>query len=340
APFLSTYLIMVFFFALAMYFKKDELITATKPHLSIKSARSTTSTRGTIPRKQRKKQGKNEQVQDVVSQWKDMVIRLFPLVLRVLRPWYYGAAIILILIGFFYTSTRATTLGVSFGLILFGIIADKQRIFEEKSRLYILLACLIPFIAYFMLNPNTSVLKRFINEIPQAQVETSLQEITQKKVDINAAGSGRIGLWKSTIGVIKKHPVLGIGLDNLQLANIGTDKAHNDFLDVAVTRGLIGLLIYLWLLITIAWVFLKTCRKLTGDVRILFVCLGACELGYLIQNQFNFGLICIMSLFWSSMGMMMVTGGLAIRPEVSGEDKPRISFTPIRWLLYSIIFVG
>lgn len=337
APFLSTYLIMVFFFALAMYFEKKETIVVTKPHPSIKSIK------GTALRKHGKKQekhGRAEQVPKILPRLKDTIIRFFPLVLQTLRPWYYGAAIILILIGFFYTSTRATTLGVSFGLILFGIMTDRQRIFEEKSRLYLLLACLIPFIAYFMLNPNTSVLKRFMNEIPQTRVETSLQEITEKKVDINAAGSGRIGLWRSTIGVIKEHPILGIGLDTLQLANIGTDKAHNDFLDVAVTRGLIGLGIYLWLLGTVAWVFLKRCRKLTGDVRILFVCLGACELGYLIQNQFNFGLICIMSLFWSSMGMMMVTGGLVIRPSMSAEDKPRIPFAPIKWLLYSVIFVG
>ncbi|MFH1897848.1 MAG: tetratricopeptide repeat protein [Candidatus Desantisbacteria bacterium] len=340
APFLSTYLIMAFFFALAMYFKKNEVIVATKSQTLIKSSKGVACAKNTISRKQRKKQEKNEQVPGIGHQLKDMLIRLFPFVVQMLRPWYYGAAVILIMIGFFYTNTRATTIGVSFGLILFGIMADKQRILEEKSRLYILLACLIPLITYFMINPETSVLKRFMAELPQTRVETSLQEITEKKITIDAAGSGRIGLWKSTIGVIKKHPVLGIGLDTLQLANIGTDKAHNDFLDVAVTRGLIGLLIYLWLLITIAWVFLKTCRKLTGDVRILFVCLGACELGYLIQNQFNFGLICIMSLFWSSMGMMMVTGGLTIRPEISGEDKPRISFAPIRWLLYSILFVG
>jgi len=342
-PFLSTYLIMVFFFALAMYFKKNELISVTKTHPSSKSASGATSAKG-ISRKQRKKQGKNEQLPEMLPQLKDTVTRFFPLVLRVLRPWYYGAAILLILIGFFYTNTRATTLGIIFGLVLFVIMADRQRILEEKSRLYILIACLIPFIAYFMINPDTSVLKRFINitDSPQIQVETSIPGVTKEpqEVDISSFGSGRIGLWKSTIGVIKKHPVLGIGLDTLQLANIGTDKAHNDFLDVAVTRGLIGLLIYLWLLVTIALVFLKTCRRLTGDVQILFVCLGACELGYLIQNQFNFGLICIMSLFWLSMGMMMVIGGLVIRPEISGEDKPRIPLAPIRWLLYSVSFIG
>ncbi|MBU0701287.1 tetratricopeptide repeat protein [bacterium] len=360
APFLSTYLIMVFFFAFAMYLKKEETtrslghhplekrranevdITA-KPHPSIKSAGSATSAKGTS-RKQGKKQGRHEVLSPVDESINTLFARIYPQILRTLRPWYYGTAIILIIIGFFYTSTRATTLGISFGLVLFGIMAGRQRLFEEKGRLRILLACLIPFIAYFMLNPNTSVIGRFLHVIeePQQQMETSIPGITgnPQQIDINKAGSGRIGLWRSTIGVIKEHPILGIGLDTLQLANIGTDKAHNDFLDVAVTRGLIGLGIYLWFLGTVAWVFLKTCRRLTGDNRILFTCLGACELGYLIQNQFNFGLICIMSLFWSSMGMMMVTGGLVIRPEVSGEDTPRIPFTPIRWMLYSVSFVG
>ncbi|MDI6781470.1 MAG: tetratricopeptide repeat protein [bacterium] len=336
APFLSTYLIMVFFFALAMYFKKaDTIITSIK------------SGRGAAPQKHGKKQKKVTASLTPEQGFAAAFVRIYPQILQAITPWYYGAAIILIIIGFFYTSTRATTLGIGFGLVLFGIMADKQRLMEEKGKLRILLACLIPFIVYFMLNPNTSVIARFLIVIdePQVQVETSISGISDNtpKIDINRAGSGRIGLWRSTIGVIKEHPILGIGLDTLQLANIGTDKAHNDFLDVAVTRGLIGLLIYLWFLGTLALVFLKTCRGLTGDSRILFVCLGACELGYLIQNQFNFGLICIMSLFWSSMGMMMVVGGLVIRPENLGEAKentPRVSFAPIRWLLYSVLFVG
>ncbi|MEK7274631.1 MAG: O-antigen ligase family protein, partial [Candidatus Desantisbacteria bacterium] len=336
APFLSTYLIMVFFFAIAMYFKK------AAPHLSIKS-----SNKVTAAQKHGKKQRKAAASLTPAQGFIPAFVRIYPQILQTVRPWYYGAAIILIIIGFFYTSTRATTLGIGFGLVLFGIMADRHRLMEEKGRLRILLACLIPFIAYFMLNPNTSVIARFLLIIdePQTQVETSIPGITDNapKIDINKAGSGRIGLWRSTIGVIKEHPILGIGLDTLQLANIGTDKAHNDFLDVAVTRGLIGLAIYLWFLVTVALVFLKTCRRLTGDSRILFACLGACELGYLIQNQFNFGLICIMSLFWSSMGMMMVVGGLVVRPEISGEaeeNTPRIPFAPIRWLLCSALFVG
>ncbi|MBI4777492.1 tetratricopeptide repeat protein [Candidatus Desantisbacteria bacterium] len=335
APFLSTYLIMVFFFALAMYLKKEEALA--KPHPSIKS------NKGSALRKQGKKQGKGAASLTPEEGFSTAFARIYPQVLQTIRPWYYAIAVILIVIGFFYTSTRATTLGISFGLVLFGIMADRQRLVEEKGRLRILLACLIPFIAYFMLNPNTSVIGRFLLVIdePQTQVETSIPGITNSpKIDINKAGSGRIGLWRSTIGVIKEHPILGIGLDTLQLANIGTDKAHNDFLDVAVTRGLIGLGIYLWFLFTLAVVFLKTCRRLTGDNRILFVCLGACELGYLVQNQFNFGLICIMSLFWSSLGMMMVIGGLTIRPETSLDDTPRISFALVRWLLYSVSFIG
>ncbi len=335
APFLSTYLIMVFFFALAMYFKKAETIPSIK------------SSKIVVPQKHGKKQKKTAAPLTPAESFTTVFMRSYPRILQTTRPWYYGAAIILIIIGFFYTSTRATTIGISFGLILFGIMAGKQRFIEEKGRLRILLACLIPFIAYFMLNPNTSVIARFLLIIdePQVQVENSIPGISDNmpKIDIGKAGSGRIGLWMSTIRVIKEHPILGIGLDTLQLANIGTDKAHNDFLDVAVTRGVMGLLIYLWVLSTLAWIFLKTCRNLTGDNRILFVCLGACELGYLVQNQFNFGLICIMSLFWSSMGMMMVVGGLAIRPEVSGEaeeNTPRIPFYPIRWLLYSVLFVG
>ncbi|MEK7812293.1 MAG: hypothetical protein AAB296_00915, partial [Candidatus Desantisbacteria bacterium] len=184
APFLSTYLIMVFFFALAMYFKK------AAPHLSIKS-----NNKVAVAQKHGKKQRKAAASLTPAKGFIPAFVRIYPQILQTMTPWYYGAAIILIIIGFFYTSTRATTLGIGFGLVLFGIMADRHRLMEEKGRLRILLACLIPFIAYFMLNPNTSVIARFLLVIdePKVQVETSIPGITDNapKIDINKAGSGR-----------------------------------------------------------------------------------------------------------------------------------------------------
>lgn len=82
--------------------------------------------------------------------------------------------------------------------------------------------------------------------------------------------ASRFSAWKSTLQMIKEHPLLGTGLDTYvlkfrqymsvdyehlagKLAMAGF--AHNHFLQVASDLGLIGLGIYLWLLLT----FFITC---------------------------------------------------------------------------------
>ena len=73
----------------------------------------------------------------------------------------------------------------------------------------------------------------------------------------------RLWIWRGTINAIRESPWLGYGLDTLGtvfprfeppgraavgLANAVVDRAHNDFLQVAVSSGLVGLAAYLWLL--------------------------------------------------------------------------------------------
>ena len=68
----------------------------------------------------------------------------------------------------------------------------------------------------------------------------------------------RLNIWKSTINLIKDHPITGVGAGNWrlhaayyfdgkfdQVPQLNWDKPHNDFLWVAAEKGLIGFLLYL-----------------------------------------------------------------------------------------------
>jgi tetratricopeptide (TPR) repeat protein len=280
---------------------------------------------------------------------------------------FYGTITICTILGFIVlinwlppTHILCLFLGGAFiGLFSFGPLIFKKGIIKNKIETNILALILIGITISFNINPETSVVKRVIGTI--VKIETNTTQTTteeEKELDIEdkiqqalpapeikftgGVQEERVGLWKSTIEIIikdTKNLLLGIGLDALQLMNIGTDKAHNDFLDIAVTRGIIGLILYLCLLITYIWITLRRAfHEVDRNKKLLIAGFLACELGYLIQNQFSFGLITILSHFWIVMGMTMVI----INPQAAPPSKqitttPRIKSLPIRGIIYGLI---
>lgn len=115
----------------------------------------------------------------------------------------------------------------------------------------------------------------------------------------NDTGSGRIELWKLTFNVIKKHPLIGCGIDNLYLlANrFVADKAHNEYLQIAATSGIPNLIVYLLFL----WNVLKFKIKNIREKKSFFwFCI---IFSYLIQAFFNISTIGITPLFYAILGL-------------------------------------
>ncbi|MBO4217678.1 MAG: O-antigen ligase family protein, partial [Clostridia bacterium] len=71
--------------------------------------------------------------------------------------------------------------------------------------------------------------------------ETDTQE-GQHAIDY--IGNYRGALWKTTFDVMLKHPVIGVGADNVQLY-IGNAIPHNEYLQVGANLGFVGLALYL-----------------------------------------------------------------------------------------------
>ena len=77
---------------------------------------------------------------------------------------------------------------------------------------------------------------------------------SSKGFDINAAGSGRIGIWKHNLELFADLPMttklLGVGLGN-DLENLpgNVNKrwygSHNDYMSLMITTGVFGVLFYL-----------------------------------------------------------------------------------------------
>lgn len=130
----------------------------------------------------------------------------------------------------------------------------------------------------------------------------------------------RIYMWESGVKIIKDHPGGGIGVGNI--ARIYPDYAnpkarevknwgelHNNYIQIAVERGLPGLLFYLWIIGSALWYFNKSLSSgAEGDRRqvvslaamgvvINFLLLGITEC---VSNDSE-----IIMIFWFLVGLAM-----------------------------------
>lgn len=133
---------------------------------------------------------------------------------------------------------------------------------------------------------------------------------------------GRLIQWELTLAMVADRPLLGWGPDTYAAVfpsyisskferDIGRDvipdRAHNVFLDIASTLGVLGLVAYLWLLASVFRAALANRRTPLSSGLI------AALAGYLVQMFFSFPLADLDSVFW-----MFV--GLAVSPWA--KDRP------------------
>ncbi|NTV52701.1 MAG: tetratricopeptide repeat protein [Candidatus Firestonebacteria bacterium] len=188
-------------------------------------------------------------------------------------------------------------------------------------------------------------------------VERTVATLNVKEIHITP----RLYIWRSALQMIRDHPLLGTGLDTFQITfpkyrlaeywrlewNGTPEKAHNFFLQIGATTGLLGLAAWLWL---IGLYFFKLIRQLPGlspPRRHLAAAIGLAQVGFLVQNQANFTVLSYGLLFWFFFGM-----GLSLDREeapaemaVKKSEVFNLAKVPLpEWLLYlaaaGLIFLG
>ena len=92
--------------------------------------------------------------------------------------------------------------------------------------------------------------------------ESRLSEVGSELKDPTSSSGLRMGFYKNSLEIVKKHPLLGVGTGafkaeyHRQIGNIeglqATSNPHNQYLLIAVETGLLGLVIFLWFLL-VAW---------------------------------------------------------------------------------------
>lgn len=127
-------------------------------------------------------------------------------------------------------------------------------------------------------------------------------------------GAGRIRIWKFSSKLLYKVPILGCGVDAIKdglyqyftiedlvfmlTYNRFIDKAHNEYLQIAVTIGIPALIFYILFIGTICIAGLKKLFK----HKVLFLYLLVI-FSYLVQAFFNISTIGVAPIFWFALGI-------------------------------------
>ena len=215
-----------------------------------------------------------------------------------------------LLVFFCLIACRARSGWVAF--IVFSIIMlaylIKNKNKEYLKRAAILLLCFVMIFGVLYLPSNSKIR----NKLDKTKEEVL---IAKRSGTNDRLGSGRVQIWKIVIEVIKKYPIFGVGTDNLkngiyenltetnidliQKAKGIIDKAHNEYLQIAVTLGIPALIVYL---IFIGLIILPNIKKIFKQ-EVIFIILSII-ISYLVQAFFNISTIGVAPLFWLTLGVL------------------------------------
>jgi putative inorganic carbon (HCO3(-)) transporter len=211
------------------------------------------------------------------------------------------------------TYTRASWLSFAFSVLVLAVLLRKKIAWSTQRELIaiagLLFIVVVSWEAYYWM----------IKPAPRGKATPSITTRISKTFDLQRGGiSGRLYLWGKALVLIKEKPLLGYGLDTHEIAmdrfNLEysrkfkvfgvIDRAHNNYLDIAIAQGLVGLGSYLAVIITFILWLKKTIPSEKTVARQIWYCgVLSAVAGYLINDFFIFSVVSVSPTFWSLMGI-------------------------------------
>ena len=258
------------------------------------------------------------------------------------------------------TFTRGSYLGLGVSLIFmfFLFIFSRGKSFlRDNKKLFVIIFLAIILITSLFVIPNP--LNKPGTVIPKLKSRISVSQLTQSHPI-----KRRIATWKFTALIIKDHPLLGSGIGTFKYNSLRyqakffnqgenrllyphgvADKSHNEYLQLWAELGIIGLLIFIWLIISYFNYGIKILKKIKSHYKqgIIIGLMGS-VLAVLVDALFGFPLHlpATIILFWLSIGLTIAVGGneAAQNQDKELEIKKKIFF-PFKLFLYlGIIFLS
>ena len=211
------------------------------------------------------------------------------------------------LLALMMTSTRSAWIGFAISFVFMFILLLRKN---NHYKWIVLVTLFILFGFNFM--TDSHMISRFLSIFKDANVLLTTSYQSNPEV-IDRLGSVRMFIWVRTLELIKMRPWFGFGIENLDIAFgqyyyedtiklLGryalSDKAHNDYLHIAVSSGVPSLIAYCGFLLRSAYESFKT---LDQEINVL---LFASILGYLACLFFNISVVSVAYILWIYLGLL------------------------------------
>jgi O-antigen ligase len=113
----------------------------------------------------------------------------------------------------------------------------------------------------------------------------------------------RLNYWKDAFEIIKRHPLVGVGLGNFNLKF--SRYAHNSYIQIWAEMGILGLCAFIWVIYTTLTTSLKNLTKSPNRSQDVYLFIAG--IIFLIHNflDFTFFLPEVVFIWWIILGLMV-----------------------------------
>jgi len=225
-----------------------------------------------------------------------------------------GCGLVACLCTIFLTFTRASWLGLLCAGIIFLSTAGGLQLRAKRKAIGALIIIALLFCLGLVLYGAARK-----GNLPGQRIFTVKERLLATWDLRHGPGSAtRLFVWQKVVKLILQRPVVGYGPDTHVIPmssfnqeyirrfhdRVIIDRAHNNYLDIAVAQGLIGLGAYLAIIVTfLIWLRKRIAAELPGGRRLLLCGIFAGFCGYLINDFFIFSVVSVSPTFWSLMGL-------------------------------------
>jgi len=205
---------------------------------------------------------------------------------------FYGLVLILGIPALFLTTVRGSILsfiGALFLLGIFGAIISKKKQIKISSLALLVLLLVLISVLWFCQYQSWVQENPYLNRMTDISLETRTIQT-------------RLAAWQSAWQGWQERFWLGWGPENFNLlfakyfnpmhyegfgSEVVWDRAHNTFLNIGATMGIIGLLSYLSIFVVLIYYFIRAFRKKVVKKLTLGI-FGAMLIAYVGHNMFIF----------------------------------------------------
>jgi tetratricopeptide (TPR) repeat protein len=241
--------------------------------------------------------------------------------------------------------------GLFVGLLFFGPLIGKIR--ERRKEIGTIIALGILVTIACNADPRTSTVRRFYTAIaskmPKERRELpkidAVKEAEDKVAKVFAESAKvRVLMWKACAKIVRDYPIFGIGPDTLGMVypryrdvtyvrafseHLGTNRAHNEILDMAISFGIPGLVVYYTIFSLLFVTTIKRLSNFSQKERFIITGLLCLQIAYIVQNQFSFGATTITSLSWVALGLVAGICGNQERVAVKKKASYLVGVTSV-----------